>query len=69
VSADRDGSSSSTTRLLERELAQRSERIPGVGSIASSGGVRRQIDVRVLRDRLRATGLTVLDVSDGIELF
>ncbi|HZL93063.1 MAG TPA: efflux RND transporter permease subunit, partial [Vicinamibacterales bacterium] len=55
-----------TTRLLEREIAQRFEQIPGVGSITIGGGVYRQIEIQLLRDRLRATGLTVSDVTDTI---
>jgi hydrophobic/amphiphilic exporter-1 (mainly G- bacteria), HAE1 family len=55
-----------TTRLLQRELAQRFEQIPGVGSITISGGVYREIQVQLLRDRLRAAGLTAADVSDAL---
>jgi HAE1 family hydrophobic/amphiphilic exporter-1 len=56
----------STTRLLEREIAQRFEQIPGVGAITVGGGVYREIQVQLLRDRLRAAGLTVNDVSDAL---
>jgi HAE1 family hydrophobic/amphiphilic exporter-1 len=56
----------STTRLLEREIAQRFEQIPGVGAITVGGGVYREIQVQLLRDRLRAAGLTVTDVSDAL---
>jgi HAE1 family hydrophobic/amphiphilic exporter-1 len=55
-----------TTRLLEREIAQRFEQIPGVGAITVSGGVYREIQVRLLRDRLRASGLTGADVRDAL---
>ena len=55
-----------TTRLLEREIAQRFEQIPGVGSITVSGGVYREIQVQLLRDRLHAAGLTAADVSDAL---
>ena len=55
-----------TTRLLEREIAQRFEQIPGVGSITVSGGVYREIQVQLRRDRLRAAGLTATDVSDAL---
>ena len=57
---------SSTTRLLERELMQRFEQIPGVGSISISGGVYREIGIQLVRDRLRAAGLTAADVSDAL---
>jgi HAE1 family hydrophobic/amphiphilic exporter-1 len=55
-----------TTRLLEREISQRFEQIPGVGSITLAGGVYREIQVRLLRDRLRATGLMGEDVADAL---
>jgi HAE1 family hydrophobic/amphiphilic exporter-1 len=64
VSSTRD--LASTTRLLEREIAQRFEQIPGVGSITIGGGVYRQIEIQLLRDRLRATGLAVSDVTAAI---
>ena len=57
---------STTTRLLEREIAQRFEQIPGVGSITIGGGVYRLIEVQVLRDRLRAAGLTVSDLTEAL---
>jgi HAE1 family hydrophobic/amphiphilic exporter-1 len=57
-----------TTRLLEREIAQRFEQIPGVGSISIAGGVYREIQVRLLRDRLRAAGITASDVADALRL-
>lgn len=55
-----------TTRLLERELAQRFEQITGVGAITVRGGIYREIQVRLLRDRLRAAGLTATDVADAL---
>ncbi len=55
-----------TTRLLEREIAQRFEQIPGVGSITVSGGVYREIQVQLLRDRLRAAGLMGEDVAEAL---
>jgi HAE1 family hydrophobic/amphiphilic exporter-1 len=55
-----------TTRLLEREIAQRFEQIPGVGAITISGGVYREIQVRLRRDRLRAAGQTSADVRDAL---
>jgi len=54
------------TRLLERDLARRFEQIPGVGSINVRGAIRRQIRVELDRDRLRAAGLTALDVQEAI---
>ncbi|HXW07740.1 MAG TPA: efflux RND transporter permease subunit [Vicinamibacterales bacterium] len=55
-----------TTRVLEREIAPRFEQIPGVGSISVAGGVYREIQVRLLRDRLRAADLTAAEVSDAL---
>jgi hydrophobic/amphiphilic exporter-1 (mainly G- bacteria), HAE1 family len=57
---------SATTRLLERELSQRFEQIPGVGAITIVGGVYREIQVQLHRDRLRAAGLTGDDVAAAL---
>jgi HAE1 family hydrophobic/amphiphilic exporter-1 len=54
------------TRLLERDVARRFDQIPGVGSIEVRGGIRRQISVNLDRDRLRAAGLTALDVQEAL---
>jgi len=54
------------TRLLEDDLARRFEQIPGVGAITIRGGVRREIRVELHRDRLRAAGLTALDVQQAL---
>ena len=54
------------TRLLENDLARRFGQIPGVGSISLVGGIYRQIQVELQRDRLRAAGLTALDVQQAI---
>jgi HAE1 family hydrophobic/amphiphilic exporter-1 len=56
----------STTRLLQREISQRFGQIPGVGAIEIWGGVYREIQVRLLRDRLRAAGLSGNDVADAL---
>ena len=56
----------SLTRILEREIAQRFEQIPGVGTIQVRGGVYRQVNVDLKRDRLRAAGLTPLQVQQAI---
>lgn len=57
---------SRTTRLLERELAQRFEQIPGVGAITIVGGVYREVQVQLRRDRLRAAGMTGGDVAEAL---
>jgi len=56
----------SLTRILQRDLARRFEQIPGVGSIELRGGIHRQIRVELDRERLRAAGLTALDVRDAL---
>jgi len=54
------------TRLLEDEIARRFEQIPGVGTIEVGGAVRREIKVDLERERLRAAGLTALDVQQAV---
>jgi len=54
------------TRLLERDLSRRFEQIPGVGAIEVRGGVYRQIRIDLDRDRLKAAGLTALDVEEAL---
>ncbi len=56
----------SLTRLLENDLSRRFEQIPGVGSIRLRGAIYREIRVDLARDRLRAAGLTALDVHDAL---
>jgi HAE1 family hydrophobic/amphiphilic exporter-1 len=57
---------SETTRVLEREITQRFEQIPGVGAINIWGGVYREIQVQLFRDRLAAADLTPADVRDAL---
>lgn len=57
---------STTTRLLEEEIARRFEQIPGVGAITVAGGVYREIQVQLARDRLKAAGLASNDVRDAL---
>lgn len=54
------------TRILEREIAQRFEQIPGAGSVDVWGGVYREIQVRLLRDRLAGSRLSALDVQRAL---
>lgn len=56
----------SLTRLLERDIAQRFEQIPGVGTLELRGGINREIRVDLERDRLQAAGLTPSDVQTAI---
>jgi hydrophobic/amphiphilic exporter-1 (mainly G- bacteria), HAE1 family len=54
------------TRILEREVSRRFKQIPGVGAVELMGGIRRQVRVDLHRDRLRAAGLTALDVEEAL---
>ncbi|HVS02401.1 MAG TPA: efflux RND transporter permease subunit [Thermoanaerobaculia bacterium] len=54
------------TRILEDELSRRFEQIAGVGAIQVRGGIYRQIRVDLDRDRLKAAGLTALDVEEAL---
>ncbi|MFW6084232.1 MAG: efflux RND transporter permease subunit, partial [Gemmatimonadota bacterium] len=54
------------TRLLEREIAQRFEQISGVGAINIGGGIYREIQVQLRRDRLNAAGLTAAEVQQAL---
>jgi len=55
------------TRILEREISQHFEQIPGAGSVDIWGGVYREIQVRLERDRLASTGLTAADVRQALQ--
>jgi HAE1 family hydrophobic/amphiphilic exporter-1 len=46
------------TRLSEEDISRRLQAIPGVGSVTVAGGIRREIHVLMLPDRMRA-----LDIS------
>jgi len=54
------------TRILETEIARRFDQIAGVGAIELRGGVYREIRVELERDRLKAAGLTALDVQEAL---
>ncbi|MEM1125670.1 MAG: efflux RND transporter permease subunit [Bacteroidota bacterium] len=54
------------TRILDRDLSQRFEQIPGVGTIEIRGGINREIRVDLSRDRLQASGLTPADVQQAL---
>lgn len=55
------------TRILEREISQRFEQIPGVGSVDVWGGIYREIQVHLKRDRLASSRLTAADVRDALQ--
>ena len=54
------------TRILEREIAQRFEQIPGAGSVEVWGGVYREIQVQLKRDRLASSRLSATDVQQAL---
>jgi HAE1 family hydrophobic/amphiphilic exporter-1 len=54
------------TTVLQEELMRRFQQIPGVGSIEIWGGVYREVNVDLLRDRLIASELTAGDVVAAI---
>lgn len=55
------------TRILEREISQRFEQIPGAGSVDVWGGVYREIQIRLKRDRLASSRLTAADVQAALQ--
>jgi len=55
------------TRVLEREITQRFEQIPGVGSVDIWGGVYREIRIELDRDRLASSQLSALDVQQALQ--
>ncbi|HEX6992691.1 MAG TPA: efflux RND transporter permease subunit [Gammaproteobacteria bacterium] len=54
------------TRILEQDLIRNFQQIPGVGSVEVWGGVHREINVDLIRDRLIAMELTAGDVVNAI---
>lgn len=54
------------TRILEREISQRFEQIPGAGSVDVWGGVYREIQVQLKRDRLASSRLSATDVQQAL---
>jgi len=54
------------TRILELDLIRNFQQIPGVGSVDVWGGVYREINVDLIRDRLIAMELTAGDVVNAI---
>lgn len=55
-----------TTQLLERELVRAFEQIPGVGAIDVWGGVHREVNVDLIRERLLAYQITAGDVVTAL---
>jgi HAE1 family hydrophobic/amphiphilic exporter-1 len=54
------------TRILEREISHRFEQLPGAGSVDVWGGVYREIQVRLKRDRLASSQLSATDVQQAL---
>ncbi|HEX6981931.1 MAG TPA: efflux RND transporter permease subunit [Balneolaceae bacterium] len=54
------------TQVLEREVTKRFEQIKGVGSIDVWGGVYKEVQVELKRDRLIASGLSATQVTQAI---
>jgi len=55
------------TRILEREISQRFEQIKGVGSVDVWGGVYREIQIQLKRDRLASCMLSAADVRRALQ--
>jgi len=55
------------TRILEREISQRFEQIPGVGTVDVWGGIYREIQVQLKRDRLASSLLSASDVRQALQ--
>ncbi len=55
------------TTIADEPLRRRMEAVPGVGEVRVSGGVRRQVNVLLLPERMRALGVTVPDVMGALQ--
>jgi len=66
LGAQSDRGMEELTRILEREISQRFEQIPGVGSVDVWGGIYREIQIRLKRDRLASSRLSALDVQSAL---
>jgi len=56
----------SLTRLMERDLGRRFEQVPGVGTLNIRGGIYREVQVNIERDRLRAYDMSAAEVQQAI---
>ena len=54
------------THIAEKQIKEQIENLKGVGLVQVLGGARREIDVDVNPDRMRAYGLTVSDVAGAL---
>jgi HAE1 family hydrophobic/amphiphilic exporter-1 len=55
-------------RISEREIEPRIERIPGVAAVFTMGGMRREIKVQADPARLRATQISIQQVSTALQM-
>ncbi|MFH2049399.1 MAG: efflux RND transporter permease subunit [bacterium] len=67
LGAQSDRSMEELTRILEREISQRFEQIPGVGSVDVWGGIYREIQIQLKRDRLASSKLSASDVQQALQ--
>jgi hydrophobic/amphiphilic exporter-1 (mainly G- bacteria), HAE1 family len=54
------------TDLVQRQIVERLEPVAGVGRVSIYGGRKREIQISVTPDRLRAYGLTVAEVATSL---
>lgn len=54
-------------QLADNEITNRLKRIPGVWSVTTFGGYRRQLQVVVDRNKLSAAGVSILDVRTALD--
>lgn len=53
-------------QLAENVVQPRLERVPGVAAVGISGGRTREVRIEVNQDRLRALGVSVLQIADAL---
>lgn len=53
-------------QFVDRFVANRIKTVPGVGSVGIIGGLQREVQVRLDRDRLNAYGLTPMQIAQAI---
>lgn len=66
IAAQSDRPLAELTEIMEREISKKFEQVPGVGAIDVWGGVYREVQVDLLRDRLNSANLGANDVVDAI---
>lgn len=52
--------------VVDDEIADPLKRLPGVGAVQIMGGLRRQIDIRLRREKLAGYGLTLQDIASAL---